>query len=132
MAESTAEKLGEVLDVVERIAAAFERAREAEDDEDGGREDAAADRDELLAEVLDESEEAQAVLAAALSFLAGTLAGKVQDGDEEAAALAAVVLRSLSAHSQAEAVRSLMESPDLSQFVNVSEDDDDGHGGDDV
>jgi len=108
-------KAREVLDIFDRIAAVFEEDREPDPEEET--------RDDVLADVLDMSEESQAVLAAALCTRAPKLAKKTQDGDEEAAALSAVILRALAAHTQAEAVRGLMDSPDLSQFVNVEEDE---------
>jgi len=117
-------KVEEVLGLVERVADVWESLRgEPEGDDDQGA--AESEREDLLAEILDESEEAQAKLAAALATTSGALAEKVQTGDAEAAALAAVVLRALAAHTQAEAIRGLMESPDISQFVNVSEAPDD-------
>lgn len=128
-----AKKVNEVLDVVERIAAVFAAVREWNEEEHDGLDDetagsrAEAKRDDMVAEVLDASEEAQVSLAAALTKHAYSLTANIFKGDDEDAALGAVILRALSAHTQAEAVRSIMDSPDLSQFVNINEDDPEGH-----
>ncbi len=135
---ATAKKVREVLDEVEhavdRIAGIWGKLRGDELGDDDQAE-AESERDDLLAEILDESEEAQALLAASLGYRVAKVAEKINDGDDEATALGAVILRALAAHSQAEAVRGLMESPDVSQFVNITDDDDadddDGQGGDD-
>lgn len=118
-------KAREVLDIFERIAAAFDGHRDDQDDDQD--DDQGETRDDVLADILDASEEAQAQLAAALTVRAVKVAAKAQN-DDEAAALGAVILRALAAHTQAEAVRGLMDSPDLSSFVNVSEDFEEGGG----
>jgi len=136
-----------VLDLVSRVAVAFERMRGDDDDDDD--DDRATQyeraRDEALADVLDGSEEAQSILAAVLTHRAKSkeLHKKIASGNADASAEAAVILRALAAHSQAESVRSLMESPDLGHVLNIEEtgedetmphewgDDDDGGGDDD-
>jgi len=102
----------------------FERIRDAFGDDDQGNEETEgnSEREEVLADVLDASEEAQAQLAAALTVRGLDVAQKAH-ADDEAAALAAVILRALAAHTQAEAMRSLIDAPDLSQFVNVHADE---------
>jgi len=123
--ESAVQTGHNVVELIERVRDAFAGDAESDEGDEG-------DREEALADVLDASEEAQAQLAAALSVKATELASYAasnQGLDNEDAALAAVILRALSAHTQAEAVRSMMESPDLSSFVNVEEDLEDFEGG---
>ena len=137
---ATAKKVVEAIEageaLLERIEDVFDALREEIEDP---KEQAEAEeaRDETIAELLDESEQAQAQLAASLTQRARSLHKKILAGDHEASALGAVIPRSLAAHSQAESFRTLMESPDLSQLVNVTEDDEtmppewDEGGGDD-
>jgi len=123
--ESAVQTGHNVVELIERVREAFAGDADSDEGDEG-------DREEALADVLDASEEAQAQLAAALSVKARELADYAADNrglDNESAALAAVILRALSAHTQAEAVRSMMESPDLSSFVNVEEDLEDFEGG---
>ncbi len=127
-----AEKVERVVEIVEHLAELYDAVRTDNnlDDEEGDEAQAAAEakRDDLLADILDHSEETQAALAASLTVHAANLHPAIVEGDKEAAALGAVILRSLAAHSQAEALRSLMDSPDLPHLVDVTTHDDDGAG----
>jgi len=123
-AERTKDALDEVDAITARVRETFDRLRglraSTDDPDEAGAEE---ERDELLADILDRSEEAQAVLASSLAGASASLPARIHGGDNEAAALAGVILRALAAHAQAEAIRGLMESPDLSQFVQVEEDE---------
>jgi hypothetical protein len=136
-----AEQVRDALHLVTRIADAFDALR-GEDVTERESQKYQAEREDALADVLDNSEEAQALLATVLTHRAKSkeLHKKIAEGNADASAEAAVILRGLAAHSQAESVRSLMESPDLGHIFNVSEsldddetmpsewDDDDGGG----
>jgi len=119
----TRDQVSDALHLVTRIADAFDALRGEDEHDDEATHEHQQERDDALADVLDGSEEAQAVLATVLTHRAKSkeLHKRIANGDAEASAEAAVILRALAAHSQAESVRSLMESPDLGHVFNVSE-----------
>ena len=88
-------------------------------DDDQGDEQA----DETTAEILDLSETTQLALVAALSERAQTLIKSIAEGDKEASAEAAVILRALASHSSAELLRQLTEAPELAELIGGSSED---------
>jgi len=86
---------------------------EAPADDDQGDEKA----DETTAEILDLSETTQLALVAALSERAQTLIKSIAEGDKEASAEAAVILRGLASHSSAELLRALTDAPELADLI---------------
>ena len=79
--------------------------------------------DETTAEILDLSETTQLALVAALSERAQTLIKSISDGDKEASAEAAVILRALASHSSAELLRQLTEAPELAELLGAAPDE---------
>lgn len=88
---------------------------------DGSADDESAEQ--TTAEILDLSETTQLALVAALSERAQTLITQVAEGDKEASAEAAVILRALAAHTSADLLRGVMEAPELPELLGIAHGD---------